>query len=419
MKLTSRFVVPVDAPVIKDGAVIVRAGLIAALGPARDLADESMIDYGNAVICPGFVNGHTHLELSPLAGQIPPSADFANWLDRLTAATTAKPADRNEVQQAVQAGLAASLSSGVTALADVTRFPSWNREVLSASAVRAASFGEVIAIGNRRHLLAERLDAAASPEHQTPRLRPGISPHAPYTVEPNGMRACSRRAGELGAPLCIHLAETADEATFTRSGGGPLADYLRQLGAWDDQIPVSGSDPVELAGATGLLGPRTILAHLNYVTDADIASVAASGASVAYCPRTHHAFAHPPHRFREMLEAGINVCVGTDSLASNPSLSILDELRFLRHRHGDVSADLLLAMGTLHGAMALGFGELVGSLTVGKSADLAVIPLDAQSGTDRWDRILDSDRQPLEVYTTGVAQLAGRKHSGRARRPGR
>ena len=181
--------------------------------------------------------------------------------------------------------------------------------------------------------------------------------------------------------------------------------FLRRLGLWDEQSPRSGCTPVELCAAAGLLGPETLLAHANYVSDADIATIAASRASVAYCPRTHDAFGHDPHRFRDMLRAGVNVCLGTDSLASNPSLSILDELRFLRMKCHDVAPRELLAMATLRGAAALGFADLTGSITPGKSADLVVIPL-VPSKRASWESFLDSAVIPLAVY------LAGSRRSG-------
>ena len=148
-------------------------------------------------------------------------------------------------------------------------------------------------------------------------------------------------------------------------------------------------------------GKRTVIAHANYVTDGDIGVIAHTGASVAYCPRTHRAFGHPPHRFRDMLAAGINVCLGTDSLVSNPSLSILDELRFLRREHLDVSPDEILAMGTLRGARALGFAKTAGSIIAGKSADLAVIPLDPTTREHGWESMFEATRPPIAVYIAG------------------
>ena len=402
MMLKSRFVVPVDSPAIENGAVIVRDGRIIEVGPAQRFRDRPLVDYGDAVICPGFVNAHTHLELSHLAGRVTPSPDFTGWLQRLFEIAEDEPPTPGQVRAAVASGTDQSLSAGVTTVGDITRFPQWTRESLADFVLRVVSFGEVAAIGRRRHLLAERLDAAADVEHQTERLRIGISPHAPYTVEPEAMRACATRAREIDAPLCIHLAETADEEHFTRSGEGRFAEFLRAVEVWDEHIPTSGCGLVEAAARAGLLTSNTIVAHANYVTPDDIAMLADSGASVAFCPRTHRAFGHGLHRFREMLTRGINVCLGTDSLASNPSLSILDELRFLRREYGDLSSDQIMAMGTLNGARALGFAETAGSLAVGKAADLVVIPLECLATKARWDLILESDQPPSAVYVSGV-----------------
>ncbi|MHC4696466.1 MAG: amidohydrolase family protein [Planctomycetota bacterium] len=408
MILKARYIVPVDAPPIENGAVLIENGRIAVVGPARTLSGKPVTDYGDAVICPGFVNAHTHLELSRLAGRIPPTPDFIAWLRRVLQEKTNHPPTREGVNAAVREGLSQSIASGVTMIGDITRNPAWAREVFSGSVMRGVSFGEVIAIGSRRDMLTEYLEAAASVEHQTDSMRIGISPHAPYSVEPDAMRACALRAKDIGAPTCIHLLESADEELFTRTREGPFADYLRELGIWDDQIPASACTPVELAVRTGAVGPRTIIAHANYVSDDDIAQIASGGASVAYCPRTHKPFGHPPHRFRDMLAAGINVCIATDSLASNPSLSVLDELRFLRNLYPDFPADTLLAMGTLRGAQALGLSDVAGSITVGKPANLIVIPCDTHATASSWTRILESGRQPIEVFVGGVAQLHAR-----------
>jgi len=314
----------------------------------------------------------------------------------------AQPATPEIVAEAVRAGIAQSLAAGVTTIGDITRRPAWSRKPLAATPIRAVSFGEVIAMGRLRIQLNERLEAAASMEHQSDRLGVGISPHAPYTVELDGLRACAERARRMNAPLCIHLAETAEEEAFTRSRSGRFKEFLQEMGIWDEDIPLADCSPVELCQTTGVLGKRTVIAHGNYLSDGDIKMIAESGSSVAYCPRTHQAFGHPPYRFREMLHAGINVCIGTDSLASNPSLSILDELRFLHQRHPDVAAHDLMAMGTIRGAAALGFEDVIGSLTVGKAAGLVVIPLEAGA---EWETMLESIRTPIAVYIDGVRKL--------------
>ncbi len=441
MILRARFVAPIDAPVLENAAVRIEDDLIAEVELSSNLSGPDTIDYGDAVILPGFINAHTHLELGYLAGKIPTDGSLTDWLGRLMKKWVDDPPTRERVQAAVREGIAESLSHGVTAIGDITRNPRWTREELAAAPLRTISFGEVAAIGTRRSLLDERLDAASEPGAPRPRpdraspvsgarrdfrftsaratgppwsgaiseprapatdtARIGISPHSPYTLEPDGFRACAKRADQRGLPLAIHVLESADEDAFTRRLAGPLVDFLKGVGVWDDRIPMSDCGPIELLERTGVLGRNTLLVHVNYADDEDIARIARSGSSVAYCPRTHAAFGHLPHRFLDMLNAGINVCIGTDSLASNPSLSVLDELRFLHGRFPEVSLSTLLAMGTLRGARALGLEMILGSIRPGKRANLTIVPLDSAGACPAWSSILDSSSPPIEVFVGG------------------
>lgn len=402
MILRARYVVPIEAPVIEDGAVVIEDGQIVAVGAASELATPSAIDYGQAMICPGFVNAHTHLELTHLLGRVPPTSDFIDWLTRMVAMRRLAPPTKEDVLHSVQQGMRQSLVSGVTTIGDITATPAWTREALAEWPGLVVSFGEVIAIGTMRDQLDQRLEEAASAGPTSTRLTRGVSPHAPYTVEPDPMRACAKRALADGLPICIHLAETIEEEDFTRTATGSFRDYLSRLGVFDDKIVASGCGPVELADRTGLLGKATVLAHANYVDDEDLERIVRGGASVAYCPRTHVAFGHPPHTFSRMLAAGINVCIGTDSLASNPSLSVLEELRQLRLVTPEVAPEDILAMGTLRGAKALGLDHLTGSIAQGKRADLVVLPIDTPTA-GCWS-ILNSSASPVAVYVGGKPQ---------------
>jgi len=401
MIVTARYIAPVDGEVIEHGAVCVEESRITALGRAGDIATGKRVrlEFGNAVVTPGFVNAHTHLELTHLAGRVLPTRNFPSWLARLVAATGNDPPTKECVQRAVADGVAQSLNAGVTTVGDITRNPFATRGAIAETPIRAVSFGEVIAIGTRRHLLTERIEAALNRDHESHRLQIALSPHAPYTVEPDGLRRCARLAENQCVPLCIHAAETSDEAEFTRDASGAFAEHLRTLGVWDRAIPASGLAPIPLLQTCGLLTPRTVLAHANYLSDADIDRVARSRASVAFCPRTHAAFKHTAHRYPKMLDAGVNVCVATDSLASNPSLSILDELRFLHKNDPQISCDQLLTMGTLAPAKALGLQKHVGSITPGKDADLVVIPLPAGAP---WKEMFRNDLDPIAVFARGT-----------------
>jgi cytosine/adenosine deaminase-related metal-dependent hydrolase len=390
--------------VIESGAVVIEGGRIVSVGVPSRIGRLADVDYGDAVICPGLVNAHTHLELSHLAGRCVPTADFIGWLRELHRLAVLYPSPRDSLEASVRSGVELSLRAGVTTVGDITRHPLFVRPLLASLPIRATSFGEVTAIGLTRSRLPDRLNEAASGEHECDLLTIGISPHAPYTVEPDGLRECALRACNSGreVPVCIHAAETEDETEYTLHRSGRLAEFLKDVGVWDESITVAGCRPIELLHRVELLSPRTVIAHANYVNDADIALIAGSGASVAYCPRTHAAFGHAPHRFRDMIRAGISVAIGTDSLASNPSLSVIDELRFLHNRIPDISGSDLWAMGTMMGAKALGMMEQVGTLRVGKRADLSVWPIEG-APRDVLGALLDADVSPIATYVDGGA----------------
>jgi len=401
--IKARFVVSGEGPIIENGFVEFQKGRITEVG--RGSPRIRPVDLGDVTLFPGFVNAHTHLELSDLAGRIEPGPDFCDWLRRIVTATQA-PRSPDQIQVALRIGVLQSIRSGVTALGDITRFPAATRSVLASSPLRVVSFGEVTAIGNRRNMLDDRLADALRAEPLTQSLRIGLSPHAPYSVDPIGLRKVAEIARTRQLPVCVHAAESPDEDEFVRNGTGPFAELLKSLGIWEDSIRGSNVGTIELLNEVGLLTPRTVLPHANYVSDADIDLIAKSQSSVAYCPRTHAAFGHTPHRFREMLARGINVCLGTDSLASNPSLSLLDEIRFLRQSYPDFPSADLARMATLNGAQALGVVSETGSITVGKWADLVSVKMGDSTKASQWDSILDSNCEVVQVWMRGAPQIS-------------
>jgi cytosine/adenosine deaminase-related metal-dependent hydrolase len=202
-------------------------------------------------------------------------------------------------------------------------------------------------------------------------------------------------AAMAGVPVAVHLAETAAEQELLVLRRGPFVPFLQDLDAW---APDGLAE--DIGHVLRLLNGRspTLLVHCNFLPPDDPIP---ANASVVYCPRTHAAFGHPPHPFREFVKRGIRVALGTDSLASNPDLDILAEMRFLHARHPDVSGDVVLRMGTLSGAEALGWGDQTGSLTPGKSADLVVVPLPSEAGGDPSPAVLESELQLTKVLYRG------------------
>jgi cytosine/adenosine deaminase-related metal-dependent hydrolase len=256
-------------------------------------------------------------------------------------------------------------------------------------------------MARRKHVLPGLLAAAPDDAVKGSDLKPGVSPHAPYSIDADGYRRCLAAARADGLPLTTHLAESPDEAVFLRDHTGPFRELWERLGAWDEaSVPRFEGGPVRYAASLGLLDHHpAALAHFNYCDDAELGLLARGRASVVYCPRTHAYFGHPPHRWREMLGAGINVAVGTDSRASSPDLNLVDELRLLHGLAPDVPALTLWELATTRGARALGLADEAGSIMPGRFGDLVVFPT---SGNDPLAHILESTVLPLDVLARGA-----------------
>ncbi|HEX5245033.1 MAG TPA: amidohydrolase family protein, partial [Tepidisphaeraceae bacterium] len=298
------------------------------------------------------------------------------WLARLVP-NASVPLDREaeSIAAATRTGIEQCLRFGVTTVGDISRFCSISRAVLRESPLRAVSFGEVLAMGQRRELLDERLARAVDRSLETELLRIGITPHAPYSIESHGYQRCLAIARSMDLPLTTHLAETPDETPFLSDHSGPFRELWERIGGWDSQVDRFRGGPIRYAAELGLLDYPTLLAHVNYCDDDELAILAHGKASVACCPRTHAYFGHPPHRWREMLAAGINVTVGTDSCASSPDLNLVDDLRLLHEIAPDVAPENLWEMATIRAARSLGLQNQIGSIAPGKSADLVAFPV--------------------------------------------
>jgi cytosine/adenosine deaminase-related metal-dependent hydrolase len=218
----------------------------------------------------------------------------------------------------------------------------------------------------------------------TSTCRPGLSPHAPYSVRASLFSDAARLAGEYAAPLATHLAETEEELELLRDHAGPFKTFLQELGVWDPEGLV---EHVGQVMERCVMAGGKLLVHGNHL---GASAVIPAGSTIVYCPRTHAAFGHRPHPFREFLAHGVNVALGTDSLASNPDLDLLGEARFLHRNCPDFPADAVLRMATLNGAEALGWSAETGSLTPGKSADLVAVPLPNEEADDPHTLLLES-----------------------------
>jgi cytosine/adenosine deaminase-related metal-dependent hydrolase len=405
LMLRARWVAPMDQPVIEDGGIVLSGGTIKAVGDASTLRRQHPAalehDLGASVLLPGLINAHVHLELSevPRLGGERWNGPLADWLIEIIKRSL-QGDDAGRVARAIETGVRQCLRFGVTTVGDITRQPAMTRPLLRKTRLRVVSFGEIQAMATRRGFLDARLSAAADRTHEGGSHRVGLSPHAPYSVEAAGYQRCVELSRSGAYPISTHLAESADEAEFLARHSGPLLRIWDFLGAWDDGVPRFGGGPIRFANSVGLLDLPAVFAHVNYCDDEELRLLAGGGrASVVYCPRTHAYFGHPPHRWREMIAAGVNVAVGTDSTASSPDLNLVDDLRLVRRLTPDVPASELWQLVTTRAAAALGLDDEVGSLTPGKQADLVCFP--TGDTRDPLEHVLRESILPSNLWIAG------------------
>jgi cytosine/adenosine deaminase-related metal-dependent hydrolase len=386
--LTARWVFPADAPPLERGKVTVRGDRIAAVN-AHGVRSAD-IDLGNAALLPGLVNAHTHLDLSGLRGRCPPTPDFTAWLRGVIRHRRAQTPEA--IACDIREALQECCRCGVTLIGDIAGAGTNPADLIDTS-LRTVVLREVLGLSEERaqraweDIVATK-DLLGKPTwwqgNEFTGSRSGLSPHAPYSVHSWLFRRIAARAQNERFPVAIHLAETREELQLLEKHEGPFVSFLSELGVWHPQGLCS--NPAEILAAYSGAGP-VLLVHGNYL---DASEPIPPNATVVYCPRTHAAFGHASHPFREFLARGVRVALGTDSLASNPDLDILAEARFVCGKYPDVAGAALLRMITLGGAEALGWADEAGSLTPGKSADLVVVPLPAKETDDPYRLVFES-----------------------------
>jgi cytosine/adenosine deaminase-related metal-dependent hydrolase len=324
-----------------------------------------------------------------MRGLASPSPDFTGWLRQVIAYRRQRSPER--VQADIQAGLAECLRFGTTLVGDVAA-SHINWLLLADVPLRAVVFRELLGLSEERAAAAwEQVQLELRVYAPSHTMRMGLSPHAPYSVRSDLFAPSAWQ----GVAVATHLAESSAELELLSHQRGPFVEFLQELGVWSPEGLVRG--PEEVLRRTQSRLP-VLYVHGNYLSAG--ASIPANG-SIVYCPRTHAAFGHPPHPFREFLARGVRVALGTDSLASNPDLDLLAEARFVHARHPDVPGATVLRLATLSGAEALGWQDETGSLEPGKSADLVVLPLSEEDRADPHELVLQAARPVQAVLWRG------------------
>jgi cytosine/adenosine deaminase-related metal-dependent hydrolase len=400
IRVRARDLLPVNAPPVRDGAaVLVRDGVVVAVGRDRDVptAGARTIDLGDAVVLPGLINAHAHLELSWMADTPPRGDDWAAWVADLVRRRTQE--DPVRARRAADGAMHAVCARGTVAIGDVANGDA-AIDALIGSGLHGVIFREVFRLRDddvdpaldRLDADLERIDRRLAATGG--RLRASPSPHAPHTTAPRLVRGLVARARSRGVPFTVHAAESPAEVRWLADGGGPLAAFYRDRGLHDPGWSPPGVSPIEALDRLGAIGPDTLLVHAVHLADGDVDRIRERGATVVTCPRSNRRLRVGRAPVETLLRAGVPVALGTDSLASTPDLDPFAELAALREDHPGLAPGDAIRIATGNGARALGLGETFGAIAPGRRAALvAVHP--ATPGDD-----------PEETVTSGPVSVA-------------
>ncbi len=378
--LRARMVVPVSRPPLPDGAVLVAAGRVAEVGAWADLGQRHtglpVTDLGEVILMPGLINAHCHLDYTGMAAGIPPQKSFSDWIKAILAHKAAW--SYTDFAASWVAGAAMLLRTGVTTVLDIEAVPELLPEAWAATPLRVISALEMTGVRSGKEpaqIVAETLAACPAPPDERKQL--ALSPHSLYATRPELLQLAAAATTDRGWLLTTHVAESQEEFDMFAHRRGRLHDWLasqRELGDCD------GATPVECLERLGVLSPRLLAVHVNCLGPGDAERLARAGTHVVHCPRSHAYFQHPPFPLEALTAAGVNLCLGTDSLASvrgtNRSaleLNLFKEMQMFADTFADVPPERIVRMGTINGARALGRSGQLGEITSGAAADLIAL----------------------------------------------
>jgi cytosine/adenosine deaminase-related metal-dependent hydrolase len=373
----------------------------------RDLSaaeKKAAQDLGDCILMPGLVNAHCHLDYTDMAGQFPPPILFTDWLKTIT--DTKADWSREDYVNSWKKGAAMLCRSGTTLVGDIEAVPQLLSLVRESVFIRVVSFIEMIGIRGKRppdQIVREALDWIK-------KLRAaghviGLSPHAPYSTVPDLVRLSARAGSRRKLRLAMHVGESEVEYEMFKDGSGVMFDWLRRSGR--DMTDCGGVTPVEHLNRCGALNQNTLAIHANYLGPADASLLARRRVSVVHCPRSHAYFQHARFRFIQLERAGVNICLGTDSLATvrkrrgeTIELNMFEEMRAARAAEPRLTARKLVRMSTMNGAIALGYSGRAGELRPGAFADIATIPFSGKL-SEVYEALVEHRGPVLSVMIDG------------------
>jgi len=381
MILTADCVLPVSSPPIHRGAVAIQGSKIIAVGEETDLCirfpNLPRRDLIGCILLPGLVNAHTHLELSSLKGRLASSQDFISWI--LALIHKKKAMTEEEVRESVRTGVEDALASGTTCVGEVTNTP-FSLTEMNERGLRGLLFLEVLGRtvddpGRWQEEWTRKIRALQSESGN--RITIGLSPHSPYSLSEEMLQLLSGLLEKDSLPYTIHIAESREEMDYFYHHRGAIPTRLFPAVGWEAQTaPRTSGSPLSYLDGFGLVTNRLLAVHGVHLDSSDLDRLHEVHAGVVICPRSNQMLGVGQPPVEAMIQTGLPVGLGTDSLASNTSLSLWDEMRHLRSifkTQEAPSSGTILQMATLGGARGLGLESLIGSIEMGKEADLIAV----------------------------------------------
>ena len=400
MILRARTVVTMDSPPIENGAVVISGNRIVDIGRFPEISGrhsgQKLVDVGEQALLPGLINAHCHLDYTCLRGTIPPQKWFTDWI-RAINAEKAK-LGRDDYLASIAKGFAEAKRFGTTTVANLTAFPELIPHVNTP--IRTWWFSELIDVRDPSRT-DELLDLAI---HAMKRARDsgggiGLAPHALFTASANLYRRCEEVGQRENILLTTHLAEAREEMSMFHDASGPLYEFLKSIGRdmsdCGDETPFAWFTRIAGAPAGRGLPTEWIVAHLNELAESDFELLEGSTRKfhVVHSPRSHDYFAHSRFPLERLRSLGFNICLGTDSLASNDDLSLFAEMRALQRSEPALSPKEILEMVTVNAARALGKPQALGRIRANYFADLFAIPCSGAADVlDVFEEVLAFDR---------------------------
>lgn len=399
---SAKYLVPIDAPPIDGGALLAFDGKIEAIGTLAELKRShpaaEVVDFDQSIIVPLLVNAHTHLELTDFpvwaaaAGETAEPDNFVDWILRLI--RVKRNLGKKDYQQSLSHGITQALASGTGVVGDVLsqyacRKAYRNTELHGVLYLESLGHDPAIIRQVKRELM------AILAEERVGHLRLGLSPHSPYTISADYLAETYDKCRCQSLPCMTHLAESREEIAFLERSEGELATSFYNKVGWSYLLPkATGLRPANYLQQQGGLFRGNLLVHGVQLTSAEIELLATKKMCLALCPRSNDRLKVGKAPVAELLAAGVTLCLGTDSLASNDSLSLWDEIAFAKKWFAQaIDAQTLLRAATLGGAEALGLKDFFGSLAVGKYASFQVLkPSRVPPAGELYDYFVSSPR---------------------------